>query len=446
MIKRVREMLIIDCCKGNNDGINILLNMIRSQYHYVYEYPQQLDLYSIIGNCITYNQSKCLEILLDHIHLDGLPSQLSIYSYEYVQEAIELGNIDIITLLFDKIDINNVNDCYGITLLHLSCREANIDSVKLLIDKNADVFKLDRYGNPPIFLAAQSGSLQLLQLLIKIYKEANIDITSITNIDGESILWFAVIHGNDECVQYLLDEYVTLLSMRNSDGINVCHLAASRGHYNTLKAIVDKGFDVNDKDNQQYSSLHHAAIQLKNPTVIDLLLDNGADINIGDKFNKSPLHLAALLKDSSKNVKILLKSGALIDESSISLYTKVNAKIIRTEINNRQKRITFEKVTKKFINYIPYHIIVMNECYPHHHKGAIPAIGWNASNILLDHYYHKEVLHLLNLHLTNLYSNNQPTMITTNKVNNARNNHKENILMIKLQSYISAFLTLSNEK
>ena len=63
--------------------------------------------------------------------------------------------------------------------------------------------------------------------------------------------------------------------------------------------------------------------------------------------------------------------------------------------------------------------------------------------MLRDQYYHKEVVHLLHQYLANLYCNSQP-ILSSQIISSARNSNKVHLLMTKLKSYISAYLTIQD--
>lgn len=442
IIIRIREDMTIATCQGDTDKLLMLLHICHQEYNNIDQYPKKLNLFNLLGNSITYGQTKCFEVLINHLYADDnwdtLRVNLDILIDEYIKETVELGNIEILNILLDKVDINK-GDCYHITPLHLACKEDNLDIVKLLIEKGANIDVKDNCGNAPIHLAAQNiGSFKCVQYLVDMGADINV-----TNVNDESVLFSAVLHGNCECARFLLDKCPSLISKRSDNGTSISMFAAVRGHYECLELFFDRGCDVNERDLNQYTILHHAVCQTTTPEVIHLVINKGADINSSEKHGKTPLHLTASQKNTSENVKILLIEGALIDESATSNYTKNNKILIRKEIKNRERKKLFDIVANSFIEYLPYNTLLYNQCYPFGHKGVIPIIGWRQAKELCNSYYHKEVLHLLNFHLTNLFSNRHPTISSLQHINSNRNNTKINLVMIKLQKYIITYLTLS---
>jgi len=169
-----------------------------------------------------------------------------------------------------------------------------------LMNKGANVNTAASY--PLIYKVIQQGNLNLLKVL----KEKGADI-NIRDRDGKTPLSVASWNGYKEIVKYLV---------KNGAYINyglhppLCEAAYS-GETEILKILLENGGDVNFRDEEKRSPLHCAAMgnQLK---VIQLLMASGAKIESKDNYNNSPLHLA-VHKNKLEAVRLLLSQGAEID-------------------------------------------------------------------------------------------------------------------------------------
>jgi hypothetical protein len=84
--------------------------------------------------------------------------------------------------------------------LHLPFFISNIEIVKLLLDKGADVNLTDKYGNTPLHLAASDGHIEIVKLLL----EKGSDVNSKRRNDGTTPLYWAALNGHIEIVKLLL--------------------------------------------------------------------------------------------------------------------------------------------------------------------------------------------------------------------------------------------------
>jgi ankyrin repeat protein len=67
-----------------------------------------------------------------------------------------IGNLDVVKYLVEKgADVKAANN-YGNTPLHLAADNCNLDIVKYLLEKGADVKAANKVGNTPLHLARAS--------------------------------------------------------------------------------------------------------------------------------------------------------------------------------------------------------------------------------------------------------------------------------------------------
>jgi len=105
-------------------------------------------------------------------------------------------------------------------LLRNAAKSGDINAVRTLLDKGADVNEKDGVGGTPLFWAVREGHTELAKLLI----EKGADVNKGTNI-GETPLYTAVSHGHTELA----------------------------------KLLIERGADVNKRDNAGWGPLFWAA-------------------------------------------------------------------------------------------------------------------------------------------------------------------------------------------
>ena len=64
------------------------------------------------------------------------------------------------------LEILNIRDDQGKTLLHLACEKGDVEFVRLLVNRGADINALDRYELTPIYIAVSFGFREIVKFLI----------------------------------------------------------------------------------------------------------------------------------------------------------------------------------------------------------------------------------------------------------------------------------------
>ena len=128
----------------------------------------------------------------------------------------------------------------------------NIDEIRSLLEKNANIEAVDEVGRTPLLLAASHHDLTLAQFLLD--NGAKID-------------------------------------QRSKCGWHCLHYASSKGYINVLQFFLDKGCDIDSKDEEGWTPLL-VAMQYNQREAIDFLLNQGANINEQTKYGWKAPHIA----------------------------------------------------------------------------------------------------------------------------------------------------------
>ncbi len=167
--------------------------------------------------------------------------------------------------------------------------------------------KLAQQGIPPqtynsnLLAAAQKGTADRLKLLLS--AGANVNTT---NTKNQTPLYLAAEHGHRDCLQLLLTKpEIDLNRVDNLTGSTALCRAAYHAHCDCLKAlIVRPGIDINHADNTGATPLHLATARAALDCVRALLSKPGININQADNKGKTPLSLA-----KTEDVKRLLRAA-----------------------------------------------------------------------------------------------------------------------------------------
>ena len=81
--------------------------------------------------------------------------------------ACDVGQVDALRLLLEKgADVNQA-DKDGTTPLHLACFKGHVDVARLLLEKGAEVDRAEKQGATPLFIACQEGHVDAARLLLE---------------------------------------------------------------------------------------------------------------------------------------------------------------------------------------------------------------------------------------------------------------------------------------
>ncbi|NXA33988.1 INVS protein, partial [Eudromia elegans] len=217
------------------------------------------------------------------------------------------GSDDVIrTMLNLKLDIDiNMTDKYAGTALHAAALSGHVNTVKLLLEHNAQVDALDVMKHTPLFRACEMGHKEVIQTLIK--GGARVDLV---DQDGHSPLHWAALGGNADVCQILIENKINP-NVQDYAGRTPLQCAAYGGYINCMVVLLENNADPNIQDKEGRTALHW----LCNNGYLDaikLLLGFDAFPNHMENSEEryTPLDYA-LLGEHHEVIQFMLEHGAL---------------------------------------------------------------------------------------------------------------------------------------
>ncbi|XP_071743998.1 death-associated protein kinase 1 isoform X5 [Lepeophtheirus salmonis] len=202
--------------------------------------------------------------------------------------AIEEGNVAGLDKLLSmaNIDVNQTNK-HGEGAVHIAAGLGQMDVLKALANKGANIGLVDNQGDSAVYWAARQGHEDIIQYLVSQGVHINQQ-----NKHLDSAMHVACWHGFPKIVQTLCQAGANA-NLRNEDGETALHAAASRGHLECLKGLVeDSKVEIDEKDVYGNTPLL-LSIRRHYTNVAMYLLHNGVDFDIVNKNGDSPIHIAS---------------------------------------------------------------------------------------------------------------------------------------------------------
>jgi len=195
------------------------------------------------------------------------------------------------------------------TLLHRATYCGQVEVVRFIVNRGADINIRDANNNTALHLATHSGSIDIIQLLLD--KEMSVNLT---NTNDSTLLHVSAQFGNLEATKILVERGAAL-NNTNKYGVTPLMVAAHYGKLEIFLYLTEKGADIdirNDKNN--YTALHYAAGS-GCVDIIKLLLDKGMFVNLPTKDEFAPLHICAKF-GHLEATKVLVERGAAINSTN----------------------------------------------------------------------------------------------------------------------------------
>jgi len=190
-------------------------------------------------------------------------------------------------LIGKKVDINEkAKD--GTTALMHACKESgNVEILKLLESKGADLNVADSNGMTALHFAVEFDLVDSVDFLLANGAKANIAAA-----DGSTPLFLALLNAD---MTATLAKRGASVKATLANGATLLHGAAQAGNLDVVKFYLSQNLDLNSVDDAGRTPLMSACETQRCPLeVIKLLVSRGAKTDIVTKDGATLLHLAAI--------------------------------------------------------------------------------------------------------------------------------------------------------
>ena len=174
------------------------------------------------------------------------------------------GHAPTVEALLGRATLDLGNACYLQTAAFLSAREGNLDVLRLLAARGADLNQPNKYGVTPACVAAEKGHHEVLRVLV----DNDADINRAEKKDGRTPAHMAAGKGHHEVLR-VLQRGKARLDEPDTKGMTPMHMAVCAGHLDMVYYLARHGASLSRRDNEGNNALSLA--QMLEPSIATLL-------------------------------------------------------------------------------------------------------------------------------------------------------------------------------
>ncbi len=221
-------------------------------------------------------------------------------------DAVQNGNInDIETYLKEGGDVNQT-DAVGCSVLWIGASLGNAEVVQTLIQYGAAVDQQDTITiTSPLWVATSNANYDTVKALLEADADANL-----IDKDGWSPLLLAATNGECQICRLLIEHGAEVNFRDDAWGWSPIHIAALHGHVDTMEELIKSGADINMVTNEDSTPIQ-AAITNVHTLATKVLLNHGACSHIKDWLKLSNItegsedvDMVRLLRDHLTNINL----------------------------------------------------------------------------------------------------------------------------------------------
>ena len=217
-------------------------------------------------------------------------------------------------------------DLFGDTLLDIALNFADVEALKILLERNVAVNEVNRNGNRPLhnlILSSEYKNLDDVLTCIELLLDNGASVLRKNDMGETTIL--SAIRGNYVEILELFIKRNLKLDLKDSYGNGPLHIAAYSCNSNNeekkkkiFKLLLDAGIENDIKNDDGYTSIDILANQRVNPILFSILKGEYDFDNPNSTSNLTSamsLH-SAILSSNYDVIKVHLKVGTDINEIS----------------------------------------------------------------------------------------------------------------------------------
>jgi len=170
--------------------------------------------------------------------------------------------------------------------LYFAIGKGNLNCVRLLLDYDVEeVNRIQHTGVTPLHMSAGAGQVEVMKELIRRGADIHLQLKR----DHLTPLHICASFGSVDCLRFLLQAGADPLQQTSESSMNALHFAAHGGHIDCVRALIAHGCDVNAVSHSSHRSALHFALCRGELECFQLLVAAGADLTLTDINGHSAL-------------------------------------------------------------------------------------------------------------------------------------------------------------
>ncbi len=242
-----------------------------------------------------------------------------------LHDATWSGQLAIIDYLLKQGADLKTKDIYDQTLMHAAAWNGHLKLVKYFFEKGLSLEEKDQKGKTPLLSAAQNNHFKVVKFLIS--KGAD---SAAQDNEGDNIFLIAAKNGYLNIIDYFAREKrIDLSTIKDGDGNTLLHLAVENDHIKLVKYLFYFGkFNLEEKNNDGNTPLD-IAVEIEENNLVETLLQLGARIDPVKHEGNVRVHLIHQDKPEELGQYILKENERL---------SAANAPLPETNPNQEKKK------------------------------------------------------------------------------------------------------------
>ena len=221
--------------------------------------------------------------------------------------AAHEGYNEILHLLvsYEGIDINYQSKS-GYSALMVAAAAANVEIVRILLERGCDPNLKNIYGFTALIIAAEKGHTNVVEALLS-NKNVLVDAT---DLHGGTALSFAAEMNHVDIVTMLIDRGSDV-NKQNDRGYTACMWAVKKGNVDVIKSFLTSGYNLEIQNSIGRTVLHMSCTSNLNFVttyeafnIIKLLLVAGSNEKVEDYYGNKALDYLSAIERGAIQVRI----------------------------------------------------------------------------------------------------------------------------------------------
>lgn len=227
-----------------------------------------------------------------------------------LRTAAEYGQVQIVLGLLEdhSIEISAADESTGLTALHHAAKTDQLGVAQILLDRGADLSRLDNLRRTALHHCVLSGQTHCLRFFL----QKNPDIND-RDLEGMTILHLAAQEGNLEALSVLSTTHnksESFIGLQAYDGATALLFASKKGNVEAMSLLLSAGSNLNETDSDGCTPLHYAAMSGSSEAV-EFLVEKKGLSNLVTRDGSTALHYAVTGSrvNIAEIVRILVESS-----------------------------------------------------------------------------------------------------------------------------------------